>query len=126
MAQWAGNEAALEAACRRNYGVERALSRDFYVPPAHSQTNLFSPAVLMVAPGDVVAGARRSIPAGIVCLDLRGESSRASGSLPEALHVEGKLWGSDLMLEGVLRCLEQIRGKVFFLAAFHRRKPWFC
>ena len=59
------------------------------------------------------AGQRR-VPAGMLCLDLRGETARGSGSLPEALHVEGRLWGSELMLEGVLRCLQQIRGEVRF------------
>ena len=57
---------------------------------------------------------QRRVPAGMLCLDLRGETARGSGSLPEALHVEGRLWGSELMLEGVLRCLQQIRGEVRF------------
>lgn len=114
LAQWAGNEAALEAACRRNYGVERVLSRDLYAPPAHSLPNLLAPAVLQVAPGDVLGAGQRRVPAGMLCLDLRGETARGSGSLPEALHVEGRLWGSELMLEGVLRCLQQIRGEVRF------------
>lgn len=121
LAQWAGNEAALEAACRRNYGVERALSRDFYAPPAHSLANLLAPAVLQVAPGDVLGAA----PAGTLCLDLRGDAARGSGALPAALAVEGRLWGSELMLEGVLRCLQEIRGKVRAWGAFQRRKPWF-
>ena len=126
LSQWAGNEEAFEAACRRNYGVERALSRDCYFPPTHSLANLLGPAVLQVSAGDVLAMTRGSARSTCVCVDLRGESSQTSGSLPEAFHVEGKLWGSELMLEGVLRCLREIRGKVVFLAVFEMcRKPWF-
>ena len=80
-----------------------------------------------MAAGEVLAAGLRPGRSEFVVLDLREEAERRnSGGLPATLAVEGRLWGSALMLEGVLRWLEEIRGKVGVRAGLERRRPSCC
>ena len=45
-------------------------------------------------------------------VDLRNEEHLNCGSIPAEMNVEGRVWSKELMLEGVMRCLQEMKGKV--------------
>lgn len=113
--QWAGRERALEAACLRNYGVPRLLSRDLFYPPITTLAS--SPALheipaIRVSAGDVLASCYAGAPSAFFTIDLRDDASVSSGKIPAELNVEGRLWRRELVLEGVLRCLDSVKNIV--------------
>ena len=116
--QWEGREGAFELACVKNYGVERVLSRDIYYSPFPLFRIPDTSHVMTITAGDIMSCLYKHESSKFFCLDLRKPSLLESGKLAESLNVEGSLWKSELMLEGVMRCLHQLNGQVCEIMRF--------
>ena len=68
--------------------------------------------VLSVGASDVLSGLFQNKPSECFVIDLRDDEEMKSGSIPMEMNVAGSVWKKDLMLEGVLRYLEEIKGQV--------------
>lgn len=54
-------------------------------------------------------------PSTYFCIDLRNEKEMRSGTIPSELNVEANAWKKELLLEGVLKCLNEMKGTVLSL-----------
>ena len=68
--------------------------------------------VLEVAASDVLTGVFKNTASDYFVIDLRNEEHMNCGSIPAEMNVEGRVWSKELMLEGVMRCLQEMKGKV--------------
>lgn len=68
--------------------------------------------VLEVAASDVLTGVFKNAASDYFVVDLRNEEHMNCGSIPAEMNVEGRVWSKELMLEGVMRCLQEMKGKV--------------
>ena len=68
--------------------------------------------VLSVGASDVLAGLFQNQPSAFFVIDLREDEGMKSGSIPMEMNVAGGVWKKELMLEGVLRYLQEVKGKV--------------
>lgn len=123
--QWHGKEDVFEKACTKNYGVDRVLSRTIYYPPFHSvasfpsnwfftddKLELENERVMCVAAADMLVDLYTGRPSTCFCIDLRDEQTVKSGTVPSELNVEASAWRKELLIQGVLKCLEEMKGTV--------------
>lgn len=117
----------------KNYAIDRVLSRDMYYPPFETlatMPTLTSLSVLPIAAGDLLSSLNgcQSGQSRLFCVDLRSDEEVVSGSLPAMLRVEAKVWKNAILLEGVLKCLSEIRDHGVCIVTRghpdHREEEW--
>ena len=105
--------ASLELTALRTLAIPHALSRDIPFPPFPSFATLpdipATPAISL-QPHEALAALLHD-SRGTFFLDLRDEPEK-EGILATGVMAQGRLWATPLLVEGVSRCLLQLRGNV--------------
>ena len=69
--------------------------------------------ILSVGASDILSSIYNSEQSNFFCLDLRSDDMiEGSGKIPSELNVEASVWKKELLLEGIIKCLVEIRGVV--------------
>ena len=68
--------------------------------------------ILHIAAADLLSSLYSSKPSQYFCIDLRNEEQVKSGMIPSELNVEATAWKKELLLEGVLKCLQEMKDTV--------------
>lgn len=69
---------------------------------------------------DVLAGLFKNQTSAFFVIDLRKDEDVKNGSIPMEINVEGGVWKKELMLEGVLRYLQEMKGQVLERVSYEK------